>query len=153
MRLLRVFKATVGTAVTWGAAWSVLSIPTLVFLLRSNLPNMTMSQLVWSWATHAWWDAFAQGAILGAGFAMLLYLFARGMPALRYRSLPVIGAVGAMATATIGVLTLGQGLGLTGGALLATLGAGTAMGSLALARRAPAAALDAPTERARIAAP
>jgi len=156
LKVLRVIKATLGTTITWGAVWSVLIIPSLVFLLRSGVPAMssvTTSTLVWSWAVHAWPDAFAQRATLGLGFALLLYLSARFLPTLRYRSLPVIGVVGAIATATVGVVALGPALSLAGGALLAMLGAGTAMGSLSRARRAPATRLDASSEPPRITAP
>lgn len=144
MQLTRVLKAIGSTAATWGAVWSLLSLPTLWHLFNSAPPGIPAGPLPLSAAATAWLYAFAQGAVIGVGFAVLLHLGARWIPALRQLTIARLGLLGAVAAGGAGVVVLGSSIGVVGGLVLAGLGASTAAVSLLVARRAPDQALEGP---------
>jgi hypothetical protein len=145
MKLLRVLKAIGSTAATWGAVWSLLSLPTLWHLFNSAPPGIPAGPLPVSAAVTAWLYAFAHGAVIGASFAVVLHLGARWIPALRQLSFARVGLLGAVAAGGVGVVILGPSIGVVGGLVLAGLGASTAVVSLLVARRAPDRALAVPS--------
>lgn len=145
MKVLRILKAIGGTAMTWGVAWSLLSVPTLWHLFEGALPIMSTSQLLLAWVTNSWLYAFTQGAVIGAGFGSLLNLGSRWLPALRQLSFSRLGLLGAVAAGGAGFVVLGSSMGVVSGLVLAGLGASTAVVSLLLARRAPERALAVPS--------
>jgi hypothetical protein len=155
MRLTRVLRAILGTAVTWGAAWCLifapLSIPTMKMLMRSDGPHpLSFLQAVWFVVKANGAMAFAMGAVLGTAFALLLLLLSRRASSLQRLSYLGIGALGAVATPAMSVIMFGTGIGLRAMAPLLVLGASTAMASLAIARRAPDRPLGSPNEELRI---
>ncbi len=137
MKLLRVLKAIGSTAATWGAAWSLMSLPTLWHLFNSAPPGIPAGPLPVSAAATAWFYAFAQGAVIGACFAVVLHLGARWMPAFRQLTFARLGLLGAVAAGGAGVMVLGPSIGVVGGLVLAGLGASSAVVSLLVARWAP----------------
>lgn len=141
MKLLRILKAIGSTAATWGALWSLLSLPTLWHLLNGAPPGIPNVPLPLSAAAIAWAYAFAQGALIGATFAVVLHLGARWNPALRRLTFARVGLLGALAAGGAGVAVLGPSMGVVNGLVLAGLGASTAVTSLLVARRAPDRAL------------
>ena len=147
MKLIRIAKALVGTATTWGLAWSTISIPTLVFVLRNRLDiGPSVMSLTWSWLANAWLFAFAQGAAMGVGFALLLLLLSRRVRALDRLSPLLAGGLGAVAAVGVSVLTLGTALSPLNALVVATLGAASATVLLHIARRAPDRIVNAPEE-------
>lgn len=143
MKFIRMVKAIAGTAAVWGAAWSLTSVPTLIFLMRSNQLGTPRHELFLSWAVNAWPYAFLQGAVVGVGFATLLAVLSRVAPTIGQLTFPRVGLLGAAASYGLAVLVLGPFGGLLDAAVLGGIGAGTAMLSLAVARRAPAGELEA----------
>ena len=142
MRLQKLLKAVLGTAMFWGAAWSLLSIPTEVFLLRTVLPaRTTPAHIVLSWAADAWLFAFTRGAVLGSVFALLLVLASRRGSFFRRLSYPGLGALGAVAAVGMGA-AMTPGMGVANFLVGAGLGATVAMASLAIVRQAPDTALE-----------
>lgn len=143
MGLRKTLKAVVGTAVFWGAAWSLLSIPHVVSMLSTALPAETSpTHVVLSWAWDAWLFAFKRGALLGFIFALLLMLASRHSAFFRRLSYSGVGALGAVAAGGLGAV-IAPGMGVFNLLYGAGLGATAAMASLAIARRAP----DAPSAR------
>ncbi len=150
MKWLRVLKAIGSTALAWGAVWSLLSIPTLWALLNSAPPGPAAWQPPWSAAAFAWLYAFAHGAVIGTGFAVALHFAAKWIPAMRQLSVIRLGLLGGVVAGVSGLLVIGPAIGLTGGLVLAGLGASTAVASLLVARRARDRTLVNPTSTRRL---
>ena len=150
----RIVRAMLGTFVVWGAIWSLRSLPTLRSMLRttSGVEGPSSFAIIGSWATHFWLHAFAQGAIVGAGFAVLLFVLSRFVKPSRPLTYLRLGLLGALAPIAIGLFVLGPSIGMVGGVVLAGLGASTAMASLAMARKAPCQEITGGSEPSRISA-
>lgn len=157
MKILKVLRGMIGTAVTWGLAWIPLSAGLWAASGLLGGPPMEL------WGPLLL-GAGVKGAISGAAFGGLLSLVARrrSFSELTFPQLMACGAVGALIAPAITFATLiGRdivfppwfiGYSMTVGALS---GAVTAAGTLYAARRAPElAAADeltidrAPTSRA-----
>lgn len=137
MRINRVLRGVLGTAVTWGVAFTVLAVPALLWMLTHVPANESVATQLWRWSTEYFPIAFRQGALLGAGFASALLLLRRRLRSLRdvsYFSVGAIGGVAAVATTLVGSLA---GVGVITGPLIVLLGVGTSTMSLAIARRSP----------------
>jgi hypothetical protein len=160
MRLARVLKAILGTAVTWGVAWTFVAIPLSIPMVQSLTnpygPHLSLLQASWFAVKSTGPLAFTMGAVLGTAFALLLLLVSRRAGSLQRLSLPVIGTLGAVATAVTGGVLMGPRGALSNpSALVAVgtfvaLGASVAMTSLAIARRAPNHELESPNETFRL---
>ena len=138
MKVWRLAKAMIGTAVTWGFAWSVVAVPTLIMLLRGPLGDYSAWDLTRQWATHTWVHAFAQGAVFGLGFAVLLRIAASRVRSFERLNMWLVSGAGAIAATGICYTVLGAGFGVINAAMVAALGAGSGAASLAIARRVPA---------------
>ena len=152
MQIKKMVKAIAVTAAFWGVAWSLLSIPTLVFLLRTVWPARTSpTSLVLSWAADAWFYAFSRGVVLGVVFSVLLIVASRRGRWFRTLSYPGLGLLGALTAGVVGAV-IAPGMGAAQLLVGATLGATTAIVTLGVARRAPADnALDPIADSPRIA--
>lgn len=137
MQVDRVLRGVVGTALTWGVAFTVLAAPALLWMLTHVPANESVLAQVWRWSTEYLPIAFRQGALLGAGYAGALLLLRRrprSVHNVSYVSVGVIGGLAAVATTVVGKLA---GVGVITGPLILLLGVTTSTLSLAIARRAP----------------
>lgn len=136
MLVSRVLRAVVGTALTWGVAFTALVAPALLWMLTHVPANEGVLAQVWRWSTEYLPIAFCQGALLGAGYAGALLLLRRrprSVHNLSYVSVGVIGGLAAIAATVVGKLA---GVGVITGLLILLLGVTTSTLSLAIARRA-----------------
>lgn len=137
MQLSRVLRGVVGTALTWGVAFTVLVAPTLLLMLTHVPANEGVFAQVWRWSMEYLPIAFRQGALLGAGYAGALLLLRRrprSVHDVSYVTVGIIGGLAAIATTVVGKLA---GVGVITGPLILLLGVTTSTLSLAIARRAP----------------
>lgn len=144
MRINRMLRGVLGTAVTWGVAFTVLVMPALLWMLTHVPANESLATQLWRWSTEYFPIAFRQGALLGAGFASALLLLRRQPREVRdvsYVSVGIIGGLAAVATTLVGKLA---GVGVITGPLILFLGVTTSTMSLAIARRAPVGHLPEP---------
>ena len=142
MRLLRVLRGVLGTAVAWGLAWIPLTLATwsAVAVLGGNVPPLSAFGPIVV-------GAAIRGAISGAAFATVLAIAGRRrtFANLRLRDMLVWGAVGGLVapvislgviavttSVSIPLLTVGFGLAVASG-----IGALSGVGTLVIARRAP----------------
>lgn len=133
--LLRKLKAVMGTAVIWGAGWFSLSALWFGVKYFGAIGIGTLGTVAAIFG--------ATGALVGAGFAVLLGV-AEGRHSfeeLSYRRLAGWGAAGGLLVGIPLGLWLGISSPLTTFGLLALFGAGSAAGTLAIARRAEDRAL------------
>ena len=140
MRVLRIARGVLGTALTWSIPWAIAgALLRIVFRLESpSFPSLSM--LYWSAI-----GAGVAGALIGSVFAIILALggstlFAR----LSYRRIAVLGAI--VPVAVSGAVAVGEwsrmsselaGYFLWQTAILAALSAGCAYATLWVFRRAP----------------
>lgn len=137
MQVSRVLRGVVGTALTWGVAFTVLAAPTLLLMLTHVPANEGVLAQVWRWSMEYLPIAFSEGAPLGAGYAGALLLLRRrprSVHDVSYVSVGVIGGLAAIATTVVGKLA---GVGVITGPLILLLGVTKSTLSLAIARRAP----------------
>jgi hypothetical protein len=143
MKLLRVLRGMVGTAVTWGLAWVPLTAAANVAIsvfAGANLPLRFWSMMLLSGAIR--------GAISGAVFAGALSIVARrrSFAELTFPQLMLCGAAGALIApaVTFAVVMTVSKFAIPAGAIAINLlmsgglGAACAAGTLYVARRAPA---------------
>ena len=150
----QIVRVMLGTSVVSGAIWSLLSLPALRSMLQttSGVEGHSSLAIIGSWATHSWLRAFAQGAIVGAGFAVLLFVLSRFAKSSRPLTYPRLGLLGALAPIAIGLFVLGPSIGMVGSVVLAGLGASTVMAPLAMVRKAPRQEIIGVSEPSRISA-
>lgn len=137
MQVSRVLRGVVGTALTWGVAFTVLTAPALLWMLTHVPASEGVLAQVWRWSTEYLPIAFRQGALLGAGYAGALLLLRRrprSVHDVSYISVGIIGGLAAIATTVVGKLA---GVGVITGPLILLLGVTTSTLSLAIARRSP----------------
>jgi hypothetical protein len=142
MKLLRVLRGILGTAVAWGLAWIPLTLVTwgVAGVLGGNVPPLRVTGAIVI-------GAAIRGMISGAAFASVLALAGRRrtFENLRLRDMLVWGAIGGIVapvislgaialttSAVIPPLAIGLGLGMA-----STVGALSAAGTLWVARKAP----------------
>ena len=149
MKLMRIIRGVLGTAVTWGIAWPLLSLPTFYRFLSDPPPGIGRFDMAVSILTHSTRDAFLMGGACGAVFALVLFAASRRVRSLQAISIPRAALIGAAAGLAIPLLATGAG-SLMALVLAGALGGATSATALILARRAPSAALDRAPERARL---
>src|SRR6476661_10567789 len=139
MNVQRIAKAVLGTAITWGLVWSLLSIPSLIAMPWGS-PLIDRSDIVWA-CLQSWMRAFGQGALFGAAFALLLLAVSSRVRSFDRLSGVVAGALGALGAVGVCALMLGSAFSLVNALIVAAVGASSAITSVVIARRAPYAAL------------
>lgn len=137
MKLLRVLRGMIGTAVTWGGAWVPMSVG--FYALTGLVPIRYWPSIAVS--------GFVRGALCGAAFAAILALVARrrSFSQLTFAQLMGCGAAGAViapgitfafmlpgSSFSIPPLAIGFNLAMSG-----VMGVVSAAGTLYAARRAP----------------
>ncbi len=137
MNVLRVARGVLGTALTWGAAWSVLGVTLRLTRYRvTTIPDAwgdAITQVILPAAQYG----FLYGAAMGAGFALFVLLMFRRSRSLGHITVPWFGLFGMLVAAGLhGWITGGFFVSIE---LLASslLGFGTASSTLLLARRMP----------------
>ena len=138
MRVSRMLRGVVGTALTWGVAFTVLAVPALLWMLTHVPANESVVAQVWRWSTAYFPIAFRQGALLGAGFAGALVLLRRRLRSVHnvsYVSVGVIGGLAAVGTTVLGNLA---GVGVITGPLILFLGVTTSTISITAATKSGA---------------
>ena len=154
MKMLRVLRGILGTAVAWSVAWIPLTVATwsVAALLGSHVPPARY------WGAMLA-SAAIRGFICGAAFASVLAIVGRrrSFSTLRFRHMALWGAVGGLVAPIISLSALALGsvalpplaIGLSLG-FSSVVGALSAVSTLYVARRAPGlpaaeyAVLDAP---------
>jgi hypothetical protein len=128
-RLLRKLKAMMGTAVLWGTGWFGFSALWFGVKYFGTIGIDTLGSVAAIFGVT--------GAMVGAGFAVLLGV-AEGKHSfeeLSYRRLAAWGAAGGLLVGVPLGIWLGVSAPLTTFGMLALFGAGSAAGTLAIARR------------------
>jgi hypothetical protein len=142
MRIARRARGVAVTAILWAAAWGLVGIALGVLLWAFTGPHADPGAVVLGAAR--WWATL--GAVGGAAFALVLTAAERRAPSLHALSAGRIARWGAFGGAVPPLLLLpvlwaahsgALGFGALFVPLGAALGAGSAAGSLGLARRVP----------------
>ena len=137
MRMFKVVRGVLGTALTWGVAWSLVGIGLRLTRFRvSPIPD-AWPEIARNVLLPAAQFGFWYGAAMGTGFALLVVLMSRRTRSLAAISIPRFGLLGTLAA-------VGAHAWVTGGffasaELLASalLGFGAAATTLVAARHSP----------------
>lgn len=152
MKLMRFARGVLGTAATWGVAWSFLSLPTFYRVLSDPPPGVSRADLalsVLTVLTHSTRDAFLFGSACGAVFALVLIAASRRVSSLRTISTARVSLIGVAAGLAIPLVTVGTG-SLMALLLAGALGGATSAIALIVARRAPSDTIDNAPELRRL---
>jgi len=134
MKSLRLLRGLVGTSALWSLGFTVLAIPTVEVLLRTDAPAISLAdwlRLLPPMLTYP----MAMGAVSGAIFALLLAAFSQRIHSFSQLSVARMASLGAIAGMAMPFIFNGGHLAGLEAAVAGTLGLATATGSLLVARR------------------
>ncbi len=148
MRLLKLARGVLGTAVTWAVVWSAIAVPLKLVRVLTVEELVSIRSLLVDHLIPAAQYGFIYGAALGASFALLLSLIGLKARSLRGLSMRSVGAAGAVVGCVLHWWMIG-GPALEPSIVMSlVLGAGCGTGTLALARHAER--LASPADRAQL---
>lgn len=136
MRLLRLIRGALGTAATWAVVWSAIAV--LLRLVRTLTAGreVSLQELLVDHLIPAWQYGFFYGSVLGASFALLLFLLGSKARSLHNLSMRGVGIAGAAVACGLHWWVIG-GPALDPYLVISlALGAGSGTGTLAMAWRA-----------------
>jgi hypothetical protein len=136
MKWLKVSRGVLGTAATWAVAWGAVAV-----LLRAGRvllfgEPITLSRLLAEHTLPALQYGLGYGAVLGAGFAIAVALLGRRARGVGELSMPLVALAGAVVAGALHSWVIGGVVFDAFVPVSLVLGAGTAAGTLAAARRA-----------------
>lgn len=140
MKWMRATRGLFGTAVLWGVAWSLLSVPTFVHVLSDPPPGIDRIDLVVGLLSHSALLAFLYGSSCGALFGLAVALTSKRLKDVRSFSTSRAAVLGLVAGVGIPIALTGGG-SMMPLVLSGLLGAATAATALVVARRAPTSSI------------
>ncbi len=136
MKWLKFSRGVVGTAATWAVAWGAVAVVLRVGRVLLFGEPVTLSRLAVEHALPALQYGLGYGAVLGAGFAMAVALLGRRARGVGELSMPLVTLAGAVVAGALHSWVIGGVVFDAFVPVSLVLGAGTAAGTLAAARRA-----------------